>query len=437
MLNKFKLNKMKIKSISALEILDSRGNPTVEARVELEDGTVAYGAVPSGASTGTNEAVELRDGDKARYRGKGTLTAVNNVNTQIAQALVGMDASNQEAIDNAMVELDGTDNKGRLGANAILSVSIAVCKAAAYSAGIPVYQHVAQLSGNSTDSYKMPIPMMNLLNGGKHAIGSADMQEFMVMPVGAGSLTEAVRIGAEIFHALGKILHDRGFQTTVGDEGGYAPALGNNEGPLEAIMEAIEAADYEAGKEVFIAMDPASSEFYSDGMYDLATEDLKLTSTEMTQRYIEWMDKYPIISIEDGHAEDDWDGFVELTEKVGDKLQIVGDDLFVTNTRILQEGIDKGAGNSILVKVNQIGSVTESINAIKLAHDNGYTAVVSHRSGETEDAFIADFVVGTGTGQIKTGSLSRSDRISKYNQLMRIEAELGDKAIYPAFPKEI
>lgn len=425
---------MTITRISAQEILDSRGNPTVEATVELNTGERASAAVPSGASTGSHEAHELRDEDKGRYKGKGVLKAVANVIEKIAPALEGMSADEQQAIDQKMIDLDGTEHKSNLGANAILAVSMAVAKAAATAKNVPLYQHIAETFGYPTDKYVLPVPMMNVLNGGKHALGSTDMQEYMVMPVGAPSMAEAVRYGAEIFHTLGGILKKRGFQTTVGDEGGYAPSLKRNEEPLELIMEAIEAAGYEPGKQIAIAQDPASTEFYADGLYDLATENKKLTSEQMIALYAEWIAKYPIVSIEDGLAEDDWDGFVAMTAQLGDKIQIVGDDLFVTNPDRLQKGIDLKAGNSILVKVNQIGTVSESVAAIKLAQANGMTAVVSHRSGETEDTFIADFVVGTGAGQIKTGSLCRSDRIAKYNQLMRIERELGAKASYARMP---
>lgn len=427
---------MKIKSVMAQEILDSRGNPTVWTTLTMEDGRVTTSGVPSGASTGSHEAIELRDGDKSRYGGKGVLKAVANVNEIIAPALVGMEVTAQKEIDDKMLALDGTENKAKLGANAILSVSMAVTKAGALSQNKPLYQYVAELFGNSTDHYVLPIPMMNVLNGGKHASKSSDMQEFMVMPVGAPTMAEAVRYGAEVFHKLGKILAARGFATTVGDEGGYAPSLGTNEAPLELMVEAIKAAGYEPGKQVAIALDPAASEFYlaEEGKYNLATEGKKMTSQEMIQRYAEWLDKYPIVSIEDGLAEDDWEGFAEKTAKLGDRLQIVGDDLFVTNPLRLQKGIEAKAANSILIKLNQIGTVSETIEAIQLAKTHGYTAVVSHRSGETEDSFIADFVVGAGTGQIKTGSLCRSERIAKYNRLMVIEKELGEKASYAKFP---
>lgn len=425
---------MKITTILAQELLDSRGNPTVEARVELEDGTVARSAVPSGASTGTHEALELRDEDQSRYGGKGVLQAVANVNETIAPALTGMDVFDQKAIDQKMLELDGTETKSKLGANAILAVSMAVVKAAAASAKVPVYQYVARMFGRSEDSYVMPIPMMNVLNGGKHALGSTDMQEYMIMPVGAPSVAEAVRWGAEVFHILGKMLKEKGFQTTVGDEGGYAPSLSRNEEPLELIISAIEKAGYKPGEQIAIAQDPAASEFYEDGKYQLKTENRALTSDEMVSLYAEWIEKYPIVSLEDGFAEDDWVGFSAQMRAMGNKIQIVGDDLFVTNIKRLQKGIDLKAANSILIKLNQIGTVSETIDAINLARENGMTAIVSHRSGETEDTFIADFVVGAGTGQIKTGSLSRSERVAKYNQLMRIEKELGDRAKMASFP---
>ncbi len=424
---------MKIVAAIALEILDSRGNPTIETEIILESGVKARAAVPSGASTGSNEALELRDGG-SRYGGKGVQQAVKNVNEIIAPAVKGMDVTDQTALDQKMLELDGTETKSKLGANAILSVSMAAVKAAAIAKKQPTYKYIAELFGNKTDKFTLPIPMMNVLNGGKHAVGSADMQEFMIMPVGAPSITEAVRWGAEVFHTLGKILKSQGFQTTVGDEGGYAPSLGSNEAPLDLIVQAIEQAGYKSGEEICIALDPAATEIYEDGRYQLKTEGKSLTSEELVERYEEWVEKYPIVSIEDGLAEDDWAGFTLQMEKMGDKIQIVGDDLFVTNPKFLQKGIELKAANSILIKLNQIGTVTETIETIKLAQANGLTAVVSHRSGETEDPFIADFVVGAGTGQIKTGSLSRSDRVSKYNQLMRIEAALGDRAQLAKFP---
>lgn len=425
---------MKISKIVAYEILDSRGNPTIEAAITLEDGTKAQAAVPSGASTGSHEALELRDGDKARYSGKGVLKAVANVNDKIAPALIGMDVTDQKAIDQAMLDLDGTENKDSLGANAILAVSMAATKAGALATHIPLYQYIAQLFGNSTDEYILPIPMMNVLNGGKHALGSTDMQEYMIMPVGAPTIAEAVRWGSEIFHTLGKMLQERGFQKTVGDEGGYAPSLKRNEEPLELIIEAIEKSGYKPGEDVAIAQDPAASEFFEDGKYQLKTENKALSSQEMVALYSEWVEKYPIVSIEDGFAEDDWEGFAAQTAAIGDRIQIVGDDLFVTNPKRLEKGIAQKAANSILIKLNQIGTVSETIDTIKMAKAAGMTSVVSHRSGETEDAFIADFVVGAGTGQIKTGSVCRSERVGKYNQLIRIENELGSKAKIAKFP---
>ena len=425
---------MTIKSIQAQEILDSRGNPTVETTITLNDGTQARAAVPSGASTGTHEALEMRDKDKNRYGGKGVLKAVANVNDVIAAELEGMDPSDQTKIDEAMLELDGTEHKSKLGANAILSVSMAAARVAAKAQGKPLYEYIAGLFGSTPKTYKMPIPMMNVLNGGKHALGSSDMQEYMIMPVGASSVQEAVRWGAEVFHTLGKILKDQGQQTTVGDEGGYAPKLESNEAPLKLIMQAIKKAGYKPGTEIGIAMDPAATEFYKEGKYHLEVEGKVLTSEELVERYAQWVEKYPIVSIEDGHAEDDWQGFKMMTEKLGDKIQIVGDDLYVTNPDRLAKGIKEEACNSILIKLNQIGTVTETIRTIKMAQEADNTSVVSHRSGETEDTFIADFVVGAGTGQIKTGSLSRSERIAKYNQLMRIERELGDKAEIEEMP---
>jgi len=414
-----------IQDIKARQVIDSRGNPTVEADVILADGSKGRGISPSGASTGSREAIELRDGDKSKFGGKGVLQAVNNINTEIKSLLVGKDATDQAAIDQAMIDLDGTENKARLGANAILAVSIAVAQAAAASKGLPLYAYL------KTDDYKMPVPMMNIINGGEHADNSVDFQEFMIMPVGAPTLTEAVRYGSEIFHALKKVLHDKGYNTAVGDEGGFAPDLKSNEEAITVILEAIEAAGYKAGEDIMIAMDAASSELYKDGHYYLGSEDKTLTSKEMVDLLSDWVSKYPIISIEDGLDEADWDGFKYQTEKGGHRLQIVGDDLFVTNPKILKEGIDKGIANSILIKINQIGTLTETFAAIKMAKEAGYTAVVSHRSGETEDTVIADIAVATGAGQIKTGSLSRTDRIAKYNQLIRIEEALGDEAIYP------
>lgn len=414
-----------IKDIKARQVIDSRGNPTVESDVILEDGSKGRGISPSGASTGSREAIELRDGDKSKFGGKGVLTAVNNINTEIKDKLVGMDATDQKAIDMAMIELDGTDNKARLGANAILAVSIATARAAAVSKGVELFEYL------KTDDYQMPVPMMNIINGGEHADNSVDFQEFMIMPVGAPTMSEALRYGAEVFHALKKVLHDKGYNTAVGDEGGFAPDLKSNEEALQVILEAIEAAGYKAGDDIMIAMDSASSELYKDGVYTLASEGRSLTSEGMVDLLSEWVTNYPIISIEDGLDESDWDGFKYQTEKDGKRLQIVGDDLFVTNPKILAEGIEKGIANSILIKINQIGTLTETFEAIAMAKKAGYTAVVSHRSGETEDTTIADIAVATGCGQIKTGSMSRTDRIAKYNQLIRIEEMLGDAAVYP------
>ncbi len=425
---------MKIKSIHAQEILDSRGNPTVETKITLTDGTSAQAAVPSGASTGTHEALELRDQDKSRYHGKGVLKAVANVNDHIAPVLKGQDVTDQTGLDQKMLDLDGTDNKSQLGANAILSVSMAAVKAAAKAQNLPVYNWVAQLFGRKNQEFVLPVPMMNVLNGGKHALGSSDMQEYMIMPVGAPNTAEAVRWGAETFHTLGKILKAQGQQTTVGDEGGYAPKLQSNEAPLQLIMQAIEKAGYKPGEQIAIAMDPAATEFYENEKYQLTVENKALTSQELVDRYASWVEKYPIVSIEDGHAEDDWSGFKLMTQQLGSKVQIVGDDLFVTNPKRLQKGIKQKAANSILIKLNQIGSVSETIKTINLAQEASLTCVVSHRSGETEDPFIADFVVGAGTGQIKTGSLSRSERIAKYNQLMRIERQLGASATLAKMP---
>ncbi|MBD3379717.1 MAG: phosphopyruvate hydratase [Candidatus Omnitrophica bacterium] len=416
----------KIKEIKGREILDSRGNPTVEVDVRLEDGSFGRAAVPSGASTGEHEAVELRDGDKNRYLGKGVTRAVANVNGELAGKVVGMDAADQEALDNAMIELDGTPNKSRLGANAILGVSMAAAKAAAASKGLPLYKY---LGGD--EAKILPIPMMNIVNGGEHADNNVDIQEFMAMPVGAPSFKEALRMGAEVFHHLKKILHEKGLATSVGDEGGFAPNLQSNKEAVEVILQAIEAAGYKPGEEVAIALDPASSEFYKEGKYILGAEaDPDKDDAQMAEFWSDWADKYPIVSIEDGMAEDDWDGWKTLTDKIGSRTQLVGDDLFVTNTQRLKEGIDKGIANSILIKVNQIGTLTETLAAIKMAKDAGYTAVMSHRSGETEDTTISHLAVATGVGQIKTGSASRTDRICKYNELLRIEEELGDKAVY-------
>ena len=415
-----------IKKIIGREILDSRGNPTVEVDVVLESGAIGRAAVPSGASTGEHEAVELRDGDKNRYLGKGVLKAVSNVNKELNSALAGKDASKQKLIDKLMIELDGTENKSRLGANAILGVSMAAAKAAAIQKKMPLYKYLG-----GEDANILPVPMMNILNGGAHADNNVDLQEFMIMPRGAASFKEALRMGAEIFHNLKKILHDKKLSTAVGDEGGFAPDLRSNEEAVEVILQAIEKAGYKAGKDVFIALDPASSSFYENGKYILEAEVVKEKSADdMVNFYANWVSKYPIISIEDGLAEDDWDGWKKLTKSLGDKIQIVGDDLFVTNTKRLKIGIAKHVANSILIKVNQIGTLTETIEAIKLAKKKGYTAVVSHRSGETEDTTIAHLVVAMGTGQIKTGSLCRTDRICKYNELLRIEEDLVGKAVY-------
>ncbi|MEI6238502.1 MAG: phosphopyruvate hydratase [bacterium] len=422
----------KIQKIEAREILDSRGNPTVEVDVILKDGSFGRAAVPSGASTGSHEAVELRDGDKKRYGGKGVLTAVKNVNTIIRKSLVGKDWD-QRKLDTKMIELDGTPNKGKLGANAILGVSIAFAKATAENANVPLYKYFQKIA-KTKKNVSIPVPMMNILNGGKHADNSTDLQEFMIMPVGAPTFTEALRYGAEIFHTLKKILKDKGLNTSVGDEGGFAPSLPSNEAALEIIMEAIKKAGYIPGKDVCIALDAAATEFYkpgengSAGKYILARENRELTSEEMVAFYEAWCAKYPIISIEDGLAEDDWAGYKLMTDKLGKKIQIVGDDLFVTNIDRLKMGIEKGVANSILIKLNQIGTVSETIDAVNMASKAGYTSIISHRSGETEDYTISDFVVGTGAGQIKTGSLCRSDRVAKYNQLLRLEASLGNKA---------
>lgn len=414
----------KIASIIAREIIDSRGNPTVEADVTLENGVVGRAAVPSGASTGVREAIELRDGG-SRYLGKGVQTAVANVNGEIAIAIAGMDATDQAALDKKLIELDGTDNKQRLGANALLAASMATAHAAANDAGVGLYQYL----GGDTQ-YKMPVPMMNIINGGSHADNSVDMQEFMILPVGASSLAEAVRCGAEIFHTLKAVLSEQGMSTAVGDEGGFAPNLSSNEAAIEVILEAIGRAGFVAGKDVFLGLDCASSEYYKDGKYVFSSEGRSFDAAEMVDFLAGWVEKYPIISIEDGMDEGDWDGWKLLTERLGDKVQLVGDDLFVTNPSIFKEGIDKDIANSILIKLNQIGTLSETLEAIQMAHDNGYTAVISHRSGETEDVTIADLAVATNAGQIKTGSLSRSDRIAKYNQLLRIEQALGSNASY-------
>ena len=415
--------------VYAREVIDSRGNPTVEVEVVTESGAFGRAMVPSGASTGEREALELRDGDKSRYQGKGVLKAVENVNSIIAPAIIGMDVTDQAAIDKLMIELDGTKDKSKLGANATLGVSLAVCRAAADFYGMPLYKYIGGANGKV-----LPVPMMNVLNGGKHADSSVDMQEFMIMPVGAPSFKEAIRWSSEVFHTLKKVLTKKGYNTAVGDEGGYAPSCtGGNEEPLELIVEAVKEAGYEPWKDFGICLDPASSEFYNEttGNYELTKSgDGVKTSDEMIEMYAKWVEKYPILSIEDGLAENDWDGWKKLTERLGKKIQLVGDDLFVTNVEYLQKGIDLGVANSILIKLNQIGTLTETLDAIELAKTHGYTAVVSHRSGETEDTTIADLVVGVNAGQIKTGSMSRTDRIAKYNQLMRIEDELGDVAQY-------
>ena len=413
-----------IVDVRAREILDSRGNPTVEVDVLTADGAIGRAAVPSGASTGSREALELRDGDKARYGGKGVLKACANVTGELRDSVLGMEVADQEAIDRRMIDLDGTDNKGRLGANAILGVSMAAAHAAAQEQALPLYQYLGE------GDFLLPVPMMNIINGGEHADNSVDFQEFMILPVGASSISEAIRYGAEVFHALKAVLHGRGLSTAVGDEGGFAPDLPSNEAAIEVILEAIDKAGYKAGKDIYLGMDVASSEFYEDGVYDLKGEGRTLDSAGLTDLLLSWVDQYPIISIEDGLAEGDWEGWKDHTERLGSKVQLGGDDLFVTNTKIREEGIEKGIANSILIKVNQIGTLTETLEAIRMAHDAGYTAVVSHRSGETEDTTIADLVVAAATGQIKTGSLSRSDRVAKYNQLMRIEAQLGDAAVY-------
>ncbi|SFH53163.1 phosphopyruvate hydratase [Modicisalibacter xianhensis] len=419
-----------IVDIRALEVLDSRGNPTVQADVTLASGAHGSACAPSGASTGSREALELRDGDKSRYLGKGVLKAVEAVNGKIRDRLKGMDANDQRALDQAMLELDGTDNKANLGANAILAVSLAAAKAAAAEKGVPLYAHIAELYGQP-GKYTMPVPMMNIINGGEHADNNVDMQEFMIQPVGAPSFREALRMGAEVFHALKKVLASRGLATSVGDEGGFAPNLDSNAEALAVIKQAIADAGYTLGKDITLALDCASSEFYENGEYNLAGEGKRYDAAGFADYLAELVSQYPIVSIEDGMDESDWDGWKLLTEKLGDRVQLVGDDLFVTNTRILKRGIDESIGNSILIKFNQIGSLSETLDAIKMAQDAGFTAVISHRSGETEDTTIADLAVATSAGQIKTGSLSRSDRIAKYNRLLVIEQELGDKAVYP------
>ena len=416
-----------IVDIVGREVLDSRGNPTVECDVLLESGVMGRAAVPSGASTGSREAIELRDGDKKRYLGKGVLKAVEHINTEISEAVLGLDAAEQAFLDKTLIDLDGTDNKSRLGANAMLAVSMAVARAAAEESGLPLYRYFGGMNG-----CQLPVPMMNVINGGAHANNNLDLQEFMIIPVGAPSFREALRWGAEVFHALKKIIHDKGMSVAVGDEGGFAPNVENHEAAIQLILQAIQDAGYTAGQDIVLGLDCASSEFFKDGQYVLDGEGgLKLSAAQWTDMLATWVDKYPIISIEDGMAEGDWDGWKLLTPRLGDKVQLVGDDLFVTNTRILKEGIDKDIANSILIKINQIGTLTETFAAIEMAKRAGYTAVISHRSGETEDSTIADIAVGLNAGQIKTGSLSRSDRMAKYNQLLRIEEDLGEMAQYP------
>lgn len=415
-----------IVDIVGREILDSRGNPTVECDVLLESGVMGRAAVPSGASTGSREAIELRDGDKSRYLGKGVLRACENINTEISEAVMGLDASEQAFLDRTMIDLDGTENKSRMGANAMLAVSMAVAKAAAEEAGLPLYRYFG-----GSGAMQMPVPMMNVINGGAHADNNLDIQEFMIIPVGAPSFREAIRYGAEVFHTLKKILHDKGLTTAVGDEGGFAPSVKSHEEAIQLILQAIEKAGYEPGTQIALGLDCAASEFYKDGLYQLDGEGLKLSADDFTNLLSTWCDKYPIISIEDGMHEGDWKGWATLTKALGNKVQLVGDDLFVTNTKILRQGIDEGIANSILIKINQIGTLTETFAAIEMAKRAGYTAVISHRSGETEDSTIADIAVGTNALQIKTGSMSRSDRMVKYNQLLRIEEDLGDIASYP------
>jgi enolase len=415
-----------IVDVIAREIIDSRGNPTVECDVLLESGVTGRAAVPSGASTGSREAIELRDGDPKRYFGKGVLQACENINTEIAEAIIGLDANEQAFIDRTLIDLDGTENKSRLGANATLAVSMAVAKAAAEESGLPLYRYFGGSGG-----MEMPVPMMNVINGGAHADNNLDIQEFMIIPVGAPSFREAIRYGAEVFHTLKKILHKKGLTTAVGDEGGFAPSVSSHEEAIKLIIQAIEEAGYKPGEQIALGLDCAASEFHKNGKYQLEGEGLSLTAAEFTDLLASWCDKYPIVSIEDAMAEGDWDGWATLTEVLGKRVQLVGDDLFVTNTKILKEGIQKGIANSILIKINQIGTLTETFAAIEMAKRAGYTAVISHRSGETEDATIADIAVGTNALQIKTGSMSRSDRMAKYNQLLRIEEDLGNTASYP------
>ena len=419
-----------IHSITAIEVLDSRGNPTIEAQVVLDNGLTASAFAPSGASTGSREALELRDGDKSRYLGKGVLTAVNNINQLIQPELIGKDPADQAALDQLMIDLDGTENKAKLGANAVLAVSLAVAKVAAADLGLPLYEHIANING-TPGQYSMPVPMMNIVNGGEHADNNVDIQEFMVQPVGAKTFSEALRCGAEIFHALKAVLQARGLNTAVGDEGGFAPNLESNAAALALISEAVSHAGYILGDDVTLALDCAASEFYQEGQYNLVGEGKVFSASEFADYLADLSEQYPILSIEDGMDESDWAGWLDLTNKIGQRMQLVGDDLFVTNTKILQRGIDENIANSILIKFNQIGSLTETLQAIKMAQAAGYTVVISHRSGETEDTTIADLAVGTGAGQIKTGSLCRSDRVAKYNQLLRIEAALGSDAHYP------
>ena len=415
-----------IVDVIAREILDSRGNPTIEADVVLESGILGRAAVPSGASTGSKEAIELRDGDPARYLGKGVTKAVENVNTEICEAILGLDATEQSLIDHTLIELDGSDNKGRLGANAILAVSCAVAKAGAEESSLPLYRYLG-----GAGEMQLPVPQMNVINGGAHANNKIDLQEFMIIPLGAPTFGEALRYGAEVFHRLKKLIDERGMPTTVGDEGGFAPDLPSNESALQLLVEAIDKAGYTPGTDIALGLDCAASEFYKDGRYRLDAENRVLTSEQLTDMLASWVDKYPIISIEDAMSENDWEGWIHLTERLGKKVQLVGDDVFVTNTKILKQGIARRVANSILIKINQIGTLSETFAAITMAHRAGYTAIISHRSGETEDSLIADIAVGTNAGQIKTGSLSRSDRIAKYNQLLRIEEDLGDAASYP------
>ena len=415
----------KIIDVRAREVLDSRGNPTIEADVILASGVVGSAMVPSGASTGEREAIELRDGDKARYLGKGVLNAVKNVQTELRDAVIGLDAGDQSALDEKMIALDGTESKSRLGANALLAISMAAARAAANAKKQPLYRSL-----NTSGEFILPVPMMNIINGGSHADNSVDLQEFMILPVGAPNFREAIRYGAEVFHNLAKVLKSKGLATTVGDEGGFAPNLSSNEEAIEVILQAIELAGYKAGEDIYLGLDAAASEYYSDDIYNLASENKKYNSAQMADFFVDWVNRYPIISIEDGFDENDWDGWKLMTEKLGNRIQLVGDDLFVTNPKILQQGISKNIANSILIKVNQIGTLTETFAAVTMAHQANYTAVMSHRSGETEDTAIADLAVATRTGQIKTGSLSRSDRIAKYNRLMKIEEELGDLAVY-------